>query len=263
MTRLAPMLNLLLAFALGLAVGPPARAQEGPRGMWPDTPETLSRDAVSTPYADALLKQFAANVRKDGVAACLQAKGLDDAALVARGRTLWQARGTQMLRAAEQAFDRDAYNAALSATAGRNARAEIERLRQDRDIKKFIEISRPMKLANALDSIVEQFDRYVLIRRIKLDPVHPIARGETEIMKDNPSESMRANPVAATEKATQEFYDKHRSSRMERYLTLMDAAAAVSPKAFRKEEVVKLGPLSFAVFGGADVELAEMCVVRR
>jgi hypothetical protein len=261
MIQLKTLIKPLLALVMAFAVAAPLRAQEGPRGMWPDTPETLSRDALATPYAAALLKQFAANVRKDGDAACLQARGFDDAALVARGRALWQSRGMQMLKLMEQAYDRDAYNAALAAAAGRNAAAELERLRRDRDVRKLIEISRPIKLAGALDHLVEQFDRYVLIARIKLDAVHPVARGEPHFNKDNPTESMRTNPVEETEKARQEFYDKHPSKRIERYLDLVDATVAASPKGFKREELVKLGPMSY--FAGADQELAELCVGRR
>lgn len=252
MFRPFAFIKLLLALSVTLGAAGSAIAQEGPRGIWPDTPESIVRDAVSTPYAAALLKQFVANVLKDGDAACLQSKGLDDAALTARGRAVWQARGVKMLSMLEQAYDRKMYEAALAQDGGRNVTAELERLRKDPDVKKLVEISRPIKLAGAMDHIVEQFDRYVLIARIKLNPVHPTGRGESD------SETTRANPVKASQKATQAFYDKQSSKKVERYLDLTDAAVAASPKGFRRDELVKLGPMDY--FAGADKELAEMCV---
>lgn len=255
MIRFAALAKPLLALVIMFAAAGATVAQEGPRGIWPDTPESLVRDAVSTPYADALLKQFVANVRKDADAACLQAKGLDDAALTARGRALWQARGVQTLTLLEQAYDRKVYEAAVTEAAGRNVPAELERLRKDADVKELIAISRPLKLANTTDSILEDFDRYVLIARIKLDPVHAISRGESD------SESVHANPAKATEAAIQAFYDKQSSKKVERYLDLVDATTTASPKGFKKEELRKLGPMEF--FAGTDKDLAEICIGKK
>jgi hypothetical protein len=255
MIRFAVVRKPLLALVAVLALTGVACAQEGPRGLWPDTPESLARDAVSTPYADALLKQFVANVRKDGDAACLQAKGLDDAALTARGRSLWQVRGVQTLTLFEQAYDRKVYEEAVAEAAGRDVPAELERLRKDAGVKKLIEISRPLKLANAINHLVEEFDRYVLVARIKLDPVHPLGRGESD------SDTVRANPVKATQTAIQQFYDRQSSKKVERYLDLVDATTRASPKGFKKEELRKLGPTEY--FAGADKELAEMCIGKR
>jgi hypothetical protein len=118
MSRPALLIKLLLAFMVGLAGASPVHAQGGPFAMWPEAPDALVRDALATPYAHALLKTFAANVRKDGEAACLQAKGLDEAVLIERGRALLQVRGVQMLKILDENIDRAAYQAALSQAAG-------------------------------------------------------------------------------------------------------------------------------------------------
>ena len=67
-------------------------------------------------------------MRKDGDPACLQAKALDDAALVARGRALLQRYGVQMAKVLNENFDRAAYQAALSAAGEPDAEAELARL---------------------------------------------------------------------------------------------------------------------------------------
>ena len=116
-------------------------------------------------------------MRKDGDPACLQAKALDDATLAGHGSALLQRYGVQMARLMEENFDRSAYQSALFASAGRNVAAEIERLERDPGVKTFKELNRPAHLARAADMLLEQFDRYVLIGRIKLDPISDQSRG--------------------------------------------------------------------------------------
>ena len=86
--------------------------------------------ALETSYARALLPTFAAAVRKNGDPSCLQAKALDDTASVAWGRALLQSYGIRMMKLLDENFDRSAYQSALSASAGPNAVADIERLKR-------------------------------------------------------------------------------------------------------------------------------------
>jgi hypothetical protein len=250
----------LLALAIALAAVLPAPAQ-GPLGLWPEPADELVREALDAPYARALLKTFAASVRKNGDPSCLEAKALDDAASVARGRALLQRHGVQMINVLDENFDRSAYQSALSASAGPDAAAEIERLKRDPDVKALMALYRPAQLAKVVDTIMEQFDRYVLIGRIKLDPVSPIARGESELMKDNPTEAMRADPTQATEAAVRRFLDEHQSPRIDRYLDLLDAVEAATLKGFSTQAALKLGPMVH--FAGVERDLAELCVGRR
>jgi hypothetical protein len=252
-------LKPLLALVVILAAALPARAQ-GPFGPRSEAADKLVREALDTPYATALLKTFAASVRKDGDPACLQAKALDDAALIERGRALWERYGVQMMKVLDENFARAAYQAALSAGAGPKAAAEFERLERNPDVKKLMAVYRPARLAKVVESIVENFDRFVLIGRIKLAPTHPVGRGETELMKDNPTEPMRANPTEAAEAAVQQLLKRHPSRKVDRYLDLVDAVETARPKGYAKS-ALKLGPMAF--FAGAERDLAELCVGRR
>jgi len=108
--------KLLLALSIALAAALPVRAQET-GGFWSEPPDQLFGAALESPYAQALLKRFAAAVHKDGDQACLQAKALDDAALAARGQALLRRHGVQMAKLMDENFDRAAYLAALSASA--------------------------------------------------------------------------------------------------------------------------------------------------
>jgi hypothetical protein len=89
-------LETLSVLTIVFSVTLPARAQ-GPFGVHSEPPEKLVTDTLRTPYADALLKRFAAAVRKDGDGACLQAKALDEAALIASGRAMLQRYGMQTI----------------------------------------------------------------------------------------------------------------------------------------------------------------------
>jgi hypothetical protein len=243
--------KLLLALSIALAAALPVRAQET-GGFWSEPPDQLFDAALESPYAQALLKRFAAAVRKDGDQACLQAKALDDAALAARGQALLRRHGVQMAKLMDENFDRAAYLAALSASAGRNAAAEIERLKRDPGVKTFTALNRPAQLARTVDMVLEQFDRYVLVGRIKLDPIAPIARGEPDLPE---------NPTQAAEAAVEKFLDQRPSPRVDRYLDLLDAAKVAKQKGFNVQSAAKLGPMAY--FAGAERDLAELCVLRR
>jgi hypothetical protein len=238
--------RLLLAFTIALGALP-AQAQ-GLIGMPPEAADALIGAALDAPYGQAHLKTFAVSVRKDGDAACLQARALDDAALIARGRALLQRYGVKMVRLMNEKFDRTAYQTALAAAGEPDAAAEIERLEDDPAVKKYIELYRPARLVKVLDSLTEQFDRYVLIGRFKLATVSAVGRGD-------PTD----DPTDATEAAVQKHLEEHPSDQVARYLELIDAVEAATPKGL-KHAGQDLSPQTF--FAGADRDLAELCIGR-
>jgi hypothetical protein len=241
---------------IGLAAALPARAKGGPLGLWPQAPDAVMRETLETAYAEALLKTFAANVRKDGDAACLQAKALDEAALVTRGRALLQTHGVRFLKIQDENFDDAVAQSAFAALAGPNARAELNRLLQHPDVKKLEALNRPIPIAKLLETLFEQFDRYILLGRLKLDPVSPIARGETS------SAATRANPEPAAGAAVMQFIKKNQSSKaIDRFLDLMEANLAATNRGVKREAMAKFGPMQY--FAGLDKDLAELCVAKR
>jgi hypothetical protein len=247
----APFVRLLLAVTIAFAAALPARAQ-GLLGPWPEPVDQFIGEALATPYAQALLRTFAASVRRNGDPACLQEKALDDAVLAARGAALLQRYGVQTMKVLNENLDHAAYQAALSASAGPKAAAEIERLKRDPDVKRLLALHQPAQRAKLVDIILEQFDRYVLTGRIKLDPVSPIARGESDL---------KENPTQASEAAVERFLDQRRSRKVDRYLDLTEAVRAAMMKGMSPQVALKLGP--WVYFAGADRDLAELCVGRR
>jgi hypothetical protein len=241
--------RLLIAVTITFAAALPARAQSL-IGMSPAEAEALMGAALDAPYGQLHLKNFVAAVRRDGDAACLQAEALDDAALVARGRALLQRYGVEIVKVLNENFNRAAFQAALQEAGEPDAAAEIKRLDGDPAVQKFIELYRPARLAKLLSNVTEQFDRYVLIARIKLYAISPIARGEPD----------SENPTEAIEAAVQKHLDEHPSDEVERYLDLQDAVEAAMPKGFRGS-AKNIGPMAF--LAGADRDLAELCVGKR
>ena len=241
------LFKFLLAAAIVLAVLP-VRAE----GLLKEPADQRLREAFEMPYAQTLLRTFVATVRRKGDATCLKEKAFDDATLAARGSALLQRYGVQMFKLMDENFDRAAYEKALEASAGRGAVAELERLKRDGDVKKLNALYRPAELAKVIDVVAENYDRYLLIGRINLDPISRVARGEPE-----PKE----NPTQAADAAAQRFIEQHRSKKLDRYLDLVDATESARTKGFSAPVALKLGPMTY--FDGADRDLAELCVGRR
>jgi hypothetical protein len=243
--------RFLLAATVTLAAALPLSAQ-GLFGMTGPADRLMS-DALASPQGAALLTTFAANVRKSGDPACLQAKALDEAALVAGGRTLLHRRGVQTMRILEENFDHAAYQAALAEAGEPDAVGEVEKLRDEPDVKAFIALLQPAQLARLLDYVLEQFDRHVLVARINLHPVSPAPRGEPDPIKDNLIES--------AETAAQKYLDEHPSPQVDRYLDLVEVMDTARPKGLPAKAGLNIGPMKF--FAGVEGDLAELCVGKR
>jgi hypothetical protein len=245
------LLKTLFAWTLALGAAQPALAQS--RFGEPETPEERITDAFETPYADFLVKTFVTSVRKNADAACLQQKALDDAAIAARSSALLQHHGTRMLKLIDASVDHKARQKIFLANAGPRAVSELAQIKRDVEVQTLLAISWPADLARTVSAVTENFDQYLAIGRIKLDPISPAARGEEE-----PQE----NPTVACDAAAKKFIDTHPSKkRINRYLDLVEADDEARRKAIRPEAASKLGPMAY--FAGADRDLAELCIGRK
>jgi hypothetical protein len=97
--------------------------------------------------------------------------------------------------------------------------------------------------------LLDQFDRHLLVARIKFDTISPEGRGEPALPE---------NPTAATEAAEQEFYDKAASPQLTRYLELLHAATIAMQKAIRLDKAETFS--SKLIFDGVESDLAELCI---
>jgi hypothetical protein len=164
-----------------------------------------------------------------------------------RGEALLLKWGTRAMETAGSYVDYEVYEK------GFPAGAELKGLREQPQIKRYLDIEQPIRTAKVLDFIFEQFDRYVLLNRIKIAPVSPAASGNIDVL--------RANPTEAAEEALDDFIETNKSPQIERFLALSEQATEATQGAIKKEQAVRAGPGTF--YQGIELDLAELCIGSR
>jgi hypothetical protein len=232
-----------------------AQASTAARAQKPEPPDqsALVRDAFASSYGQALTAEFGKVLRAGADPACLNAKAIATDQIEARGRALIVTWGTRMLQTRESMIDKKAAAEKFAAASGADAAAEFARLKQNADVKRYLAIAQPIRQAAVLDSIFEQFDRYVLITRIKLAPVSPLATGNDALLRQNPTE--------AAEDKVEKFLAASKSAALKRYIALSEKDAAASAAAIRLEKPLRPVPSIF--FEGVETDLAELCIATR
>lgn len=232
---------LIVAFLLTLA--PMASARQ--LGQTPAERAALVRDAFASAYGQALTAEFGKSLRENAYPSCLKDKGLEAGQLEARGRDLLIKWGTNFSEGVAALSDMKIYADLFTAT------AELDRLKQNADVKRYLAISAPAQQAIVLDHIFEHFERYVLIRRIGLTAVHPIRTGDKELPSKNPTD--------ATQEAAAKFVASRRSAALDRFLDLSDQNAEAFAASMRKDQAIALGG-GWQLFKGVETDLAELCI---
>jgi hypothetical protein len=108
----------------------------------------------------------------------------------------------------------------------------------------------PLRQAKILDLIFEHFDRYVLIKRIKLAAVSPLGTGNEDLLRLNPSEAVMD--------AQDKFLASHPSKALKRLLQLSEQEADARTAGIKNIQGVP--PLPHTFFQGVENDLAELCI---
>jgi hypothetical protein len=238
-----------LAIAIVLICGSaatPALAQFPTSGPT-EQPAPFVREAFASPYGRALVGELGRALRAGADPACLKSKAIAADQLEPLGEALLIKWGTQAMETARSYVDFGIYEKNFTAS------AELKGLREQPQIKRYIDIERPIRLAKVLDFIFEQFDRYLLLNRIKIAAVSPAASGNDDLSRKNPTE--------AAEDALDEFISANKSPQLERFLELSEQAATAMQGAVNKEQAIRVGPGTF--FRGVELDLAELCIGAR
>jgi hypothetical protein len=248
--------KLFSALVIGLSlIG--AGAAFGQFQLLPPTepPAAFVREAFATPYGSALMAEFDRALRAGADPSCLQSKNLSADQVTERGRAYLAAAGVRMLDKLASFVDTKLYAEKFAAAAGADAVAELARLREDADVKRYNEIGRAWALAQVADVVVETFDRYVIITRATLlmKPVGPFASGNDELRRHMPSE-------AAVDTELNEFRERAKSAALERYLELEEASSD-AVRASLKPEAAQANPVT--LFRGIENDLATLCIPMR
>lgn len=245
MVPVQPRRSFLVAvFLLGLA--PLAYAQQPL--MTPAERAALVRDAFASAYGQALTAELGKSLRKDADPACLKDKGLEASQLEARGRDLLIKWGTKYWEGIIALYDTKVFADLFTAA------DELNRLKRNADVKRYLAIYEPERQAKVLDFIFENFERYILIKRIGLTAVHPLRTGNQELLSKN--------PIDAAEKAVDKFLASKRAAALDRYLDLSDhvqAAIAASAASMAKDQSAKFLRV-LDLFKGVEADLAELCI---
>jgi hypothetical protein len=215
--------------------------------QYPDQAEqaTLVRDALASPYGKALIAELGKNLRADADPACLNSKGLAPGELEARGYELITKWGLRMIETTDSFIDKRIY--AEKFTGG----AEMTKLRQDSNVKRYHSLAQTVRQGKTLDSIFEQFDHYVTMKRIKLASVSPAATGNAAL----------SNPVDAIEEKLDKLIAANKSAALKRYLALAEQDSAARAAAFRKDPSLRAVPSIF--YEGVENDLEQLCISRR
>lgn len=241
--------RLLIAGALWLAgttIGAYAQSPAESRAEIP----ALVRGAFASPYGNALVAELGKSLRKDADPACLATKGIAPDHLEQRGRELVIKWTEKLFLALNDFIDPNIYQEKFAGRAGRDAGAELKRLRSDPAVKRSVELERPSMHAGVLNAFFEQFDRYMLVKRIRLTAVSPLSTANEALQK--------LDPTDAADAAVDKYIAASKSTALRRYIKLSEQSNAATGEATKLEQVRKNGPLEF--LDGIDADLAELCI---
>jgi hypothetical protein len=253
-------LILLSLVAVAIAVAPPQSALAGPQPKAVTSlsyldvdPDEAVNAAFSAPYGLLLVAEAATVLGDSADAACLTAKRIEKAAAESARAILLRV-GAQMVRKIAGAVDQAAFKAKFAARKGAKAEADLARLSSNPDVRAYLALARPAKLAAVANLVIENFERYALLQRIKLvRPIHPLAGGRnTALLEADPSEDPYDKVDA--------FVAKNKSAALKRYLELSDAAQEAFTASVNPAEAPRLGPVQ--LMAGLDKELADVCIGR-
>ncbi|MBW7972682.1 hypothetical protein [Bradyrhizobium sp. BR 10289] len=235
----------IIIIALLLSAGSPtwAQIQQKAQDKAKDK-ATLVREAFASPYGEALTAELGKSLRASADPACVTDKGLAVDQLEPRGRDILITWGTRMLEGTSALIDRQTSEHPFAGA------AELESLKSNADVKRYLAMEEPMRQAKILDLIFEHFDRHNLISRVKLRPVSPLGTGNEALL--------RLNPADATEEKLDAFAGKSRSKALKRFLQLSEQADAAQALAIK--QIAPPPPLPDTFFNGVETDLAELCI---
>jgi hypothetical protein len=234
--------TLAIATMLMLAQALAAARTQSPE---PAEPATLVRDATASSYGKALIAELGKNLRSSADPACLSSKAIAADQLETRGLELMTKWGTRMMETSDSFVDKKVYAEKFAGG------AEMTKLRQDPNLKRFQVLAQPVRQGKILDQIFEQFDHYVTLKRIKLASVSPAATGNAALSK----------PADEAEENLDKFIAANKSAAVKRYLALAEQDAAARKAALPKDPPQQPVPVRF--YQGVETDLEGLCISRR
>jgi hypothetical protein len=240
-----PLPRILIAAAFLLALTGAASAQRP--GPTPAEREAFTRGAFASAYGKANIAELGRALRTDADPACLASKGLQADQLEARGRDLFIKWTNTFSERMTALYDPKVYGELFTAS------DELERLKQNADVKRYMAISAPARQAKMIDIMTENFSRYMLINKIKLRFMSALETANPALLSKDPTE--------ASEAEVEKFVASRKSPALNRFLNLSDQANAAMNESIDKEQAKKALPHN--LLKGIEVDLADLCIGAR
>jgi hypothetical protein len=243
--RLAPM---AVAGALLLAPYPPAAGLPAFAQL---LPQATAEEAFAEPYGRAVTMKLGRILEESAEPTCLVDKRLAPADLAKAGEALLVKYGQRMIDRVRGHVDAKAAEAHFARLAGPGATDELRTLTRDPLVAEMLALRRPADLDRIVVLTAETFDRYVLLRRIRMArPVSPLA---------DASDLVHASRIEDAESRVARMMEEHKGSDLlRRYLQLVEAARQAVAAALDHEAHMKVGPAE--EFAGLDEDLRAVCV---
>jgi hypothetical protein len=257
-------LRLVWLVAPMLAAAPQSANAQGGRNFssyfLDVVPAKFVAAAFEQPYGRAVAAQFSAALTDSADPACLKAKAITTTQIEERARSMLTQRGAYVLERAVAMTDRAKFKSYLKARLGKDGAAELERLRNDPDVKAYRAVDEPAELAFITAYIVENINRYAIINRIELaKPISPIASDIASIDE--------ADPTGKIDEKLKEMVAGDKSGKLARYLEMFAMAQKPFADAADMKTAMKFGPGELLARPGKDKtdlynELVDLCVAR-
>jgi hypothetical protein len=229
-------------------------AQPAPSDRFePALPPETAQGAMSDSYGQAIVKEFGSILHDSADESCLKAKRIGREQLDKSAADLLGRYGQKILDARLDVADPEIFEQEFTRLGGKGARVEMRRLASDPVVKAFLEASRPARRDRIVDIITEHLDRYMIVKRYRLDrDLSPASGANESVLAFDRSGKIEADVNA--------FIEKNKTNRkLQRFLVLLESDDDAFKKAMMGSKRLKqFFPLD--AFVGIETELADYCI---
>ena len=243
--------RIILLFGAALLAATAAQAGQPRFAQAVPDPVTV-KEAFAEPYGQLIVDALDKALRKDANSACLTGKQIAPDQLRTHGEAMLVRQGQSRVDRMIALIDADKADAAFSQRGGPTAHDEWRALQTDPAVVEYARLSRPARLIGLVDGTAENFGRYVLLRRIKLGEINPLATGDEKIL------TLGEETADAAIEAAEAVRKTNDTPAMRRYLELSEWIADALQAAVDQSQLLRYGPSQW--MAGLDEDLRGLCI---
>jgi hypothetical protein len=229
----------------------PRSADALPRFVEAGAPATVG-EAIATRYGQLIVDALEKALAKDADPACLAARSIAPAQLRSHGEALLVRQGQARLDRMMALVDSGKADAEFVQRGGAGAQEEWRALLAEPTVAEYLRIERPVKLVDLVNGTTENFGRYVVLRRIRLGEINPLATGDLEILTLGEEVADAAVEAAEAHRAAND------TPAMRRFLEMSEWIAESLQAAIDEPQLLRYGPSQW--MQGLDEDLRALCI---